>query len=388
MSRWGKMLTAVVLMCIMLLGSIAMAEGIPLEEALLMVGSGEEMVLLSDDFSQYDYYTSEYYTSNTGKFIVLHRVGPEKEFTQSTQSFPDDFNGVDIGEVKVYLDLEMMAQIPEEYRAATVEEVGNIIIVETLYFHTATIFSYEYENSNEPSSWELNRIINNEEEDDEEEDNEKLEKEENFSTKYKAAFTGYAIAAAYNAEDGSSVSFDIREFPIPEMRDNPEAADLTEWMFRLAALYNTCVEANEDECYQALVEMLLDERTDANRSRKLLDAMGNEEGIHYEAVRAYAEELIWEDAQKFTTLDKEYSKLYKKVIDEKSLNGLFYLLNNCNYSGISKSDWEIALYKLYMGKIDQTAVDEMKEEVAEVMDLIGWDPELFEVLLMLSEYSE
>lgn len=360
--------------------SDASSDGISLEEALGLVGTDQKRVLLSDDFSAYDYFSSPLYTGNTGKFVVLYRYGPEKEFTISDTRFSDEFNGVDADEPEVYLDLEAMAQIPEEYRATTVDEIGNIIFVETFYVHTGTISSRRSMFEERVTAAGLEAAMKGEEE------NSDLPTEDvEISFEYKPVFTGCAVVALYDAADGSSWAFDLAEFSYAELRKNPEASDISDVVYQIAPLYNACLEQNESEYYTSGEMLLLYdgmddsflEDEDADRIAELMD-MGAPD---YDAAKAFAVELIWDCAAQLRELDSANRHSYDAVIEEKSLNGLFYILANSDYNGIRKSDMQIIFDKDYLGKIDTKKLEEIREETLEVMGMIDWNPVILNEIL-------
>ena len=116
---------------------------------------------------------SENYKVNSGKYIVLYRVGPEKEYTISYTPFDEAFEGIDLTEPQVYLDLDKMKLIPEEYRAKTVEEIGNIIMLEGFYVHSGTITSRVVDSSDDYTDLRtLQAIMNGSEPSEEQIDNE------------------------------------------------------------------------------------------------------------------------------------------------------------------------------------------------------------------------
>ncbi|MBR4040034.1 MAG: hypothetical protein IKJ11_08055 [Clostridia bacterium] len=376
--NWGKLSVVFMLACILLLGSAAFAEGITLEEALTQVGSVQGDVLLSGDFSALDYFSSMDYVQNSGKIVVLRRVGPEKEFTVSKQVFSDDFNGVDVGETKVYLDMDAMAMIPDEFRAATVDEIGNVIMFETFYLHAGTISSYSAAYETSPSARGLDGAMKDE-------STELPGEEEVNALEYKAVFTGHAVAALYNAEDGSSLAFDLREFPYAELRSNPEASNVSELMYAAAAVYNACQTQDEETVWESALELILYESVMTEDQLNKLVELLSADVLDYTAFADFMLDIIWDGAGKLCELDKEYGKLYQKAIDEQSLEGVFYLLSESDYNSISKSDIVIKLNKDYMGKIDMNVLEEMRTDTLDLLNQINWDPEMLYVLYLLSE---
>lgn len=381
MKRTRICLLALVMMIVSVFGGAAYAEGVALEEALGQVGSGEGLVRLSDDFSKYDYYSSPVYTGNEGKYVVLYRVGPEKEFTISDEPFADSFNGVDIGEAEVYLDLDMMAKIPEEHRATTVEEIGNIIMFESFYLHNGTIISTSSLSGSDsgPSKIGLIAAMQGEDVPDEELPE---EEEEEYVSEYKAVFIGVAVAALYNAEDGSSCSFQSQTFPYAEMRSNPEASTISDTLYLLADVYNACLSEDYDALSGSVEILTLNAELDEAHVTAM-DEMLYADTMDYGAFFEYTVDMIWEYAAQLREADKKNGDYYGQVIEQQSLNGLFYLLANCDYNSVEKADFLIKMNKDYLGKIDLSCMDEMKEFTFSTLDSFEWDNEMISLLVQL-----
>lgn len=369
---WRTFALLLTLVCVFLISNnTALADGISLNQALTMVDDTNERILLNDDFSMYDMMSSDFYTHNEGKIVILYRIGPEKEFTISSEPITADYLGTDIEEAKVYLDVKRMKLIPEQHRAKTAAEVGNIIMLESFFTVSSQILEDIYDGDDDPNMLELVGIMMDDTINTASTE-EVPAKEERHAYVYKPMFTGVTAVTLYNAQNGTSAIFDVNYFPEAEIRDNPKAADLAEVIYALGDVYNAyaCIGDDVDTYTEAVVALLAQELLDPSHKDELLLLFGDvNNDIQNKMI-----ELMWVYAEKVRQADSEHDDLYRLVLKEKSLKGLYFLLNACSYSAVTKSDDAIIRDKDYLGDIDLSTLDVMWHDVDEMMKGIEWDP--------------
>lgn len=373
---WRTLALLLTLVCVFLLSNnTALADGISLNQALTMVDDTNERILLNDDFSMYDMMSSDFYTHNEGKIVILYRIGPEKEFTKGSEPITADYLGVDVGDTKVYLDVERMKLVPEQHRAKTADEIGNIFMLESFFTVSGQILEDIYAGDDDPNLLsnllELVDVMKDDTKSTETSE-EIPEREEQHAYVYKPVFAGVTAVTLYNAKNGTSAAFDVKYFPEAEIRDNPKAADLAEVIYALGDVYNAhaCISDDVDTYIEAVTELLLQESLEPSHKDELLLLFGDvNNDIQNKMI-----ELMWVYAEKVRQADSEHDDLYRLVLEEKSLKGLYFLLNACSYSAVTKSDDAIIRDKDYLGDIDLSTLDVMWHDVDEMMKGIEWDP--------------
>lgn len=369
--HWNTIILLLTLVCtFLILDNTALADGVSLDQALTMIDEANEPILLNDDFSMYDLLSSDFYTHNEGKIIILYRVGPEKEFTVSYEPLADEYSGVDIGEAKVYLDVERMKLIPEQYRAKSTDEVGNIIMLESRFILSGQILQYTHDDDDEPTMQELKEIVRNDATSTESTD-ELPEKEEQHAYVYKPVFAGVTAVALYNAENGTSAAFDVKLFPEAELRDNPTAANIVEVIYALVDVYNACANGNVYSFKEAAEDLLEQTMLETAHKDELLVLFSDAD---YPTIRNKMVQLIWVYAEKICQVDRKHADEYRYVLEEQSLEGLFYLLKKYSYTAVTKSDKDIIRDKDYLGEIDMSTLDVMWSDVEEIMETLEWNP--------------
>lgn len=355
----------------------AFAKTYTLDEALSMVETGEDRIQLSGDFNKYNVINSENYKVNSGKYIVLYRVGPEKEYTISYTPFDEAFEGIDLTEPQVYLDLDKMKLIPEEYRAKTVEEIGNIIMLEGFYVHSGTITSRVVDSSDDYTDLRtLQAIMNGSEPSEEQIDNE--EQNEGLAS-YKAVFHGVTAISLFNSDDGSSLLFDAELFPHAELRSNPQAADIADTIYSLINILKACLNQDTLEFLIQLQEYI-DVETEYF---KQLVALTEADTIDYSTALQLTYDEIWRYAETICDADPNNADYYKKVIENRLLNGLLFLIQYGDYTGVDKDDADIVRDKDYIGRIDYSVLETVWTDVADVMNILSWDTEVLSIVFQM-----
>lgn len=336
-----------------------------LAEALDLVGteSGRAdggMLPLKGDFSDINPYEGPMLDSTDGKIIILWREGPEKEFEQQSNPFPENYEGKDIGEEQVYLCAALMEELPEERRARSLDEPYLILLAETRYRHSATIISQEDTSGTAkqpPSADEIDRLFS------EDADADDISPSATFSPsslihKYRPAFTCCASVSLCDPESGAASFLGYETFPFHEMRDNPEADDLWEQILALAQLA-----ANEDPS-DGFVRLLtgnfsyLPEDEMSLLLEQILSGRTDE-------IAAHCTELIWQMAEKFKELDPAAKDAYDEAIRLSSFKALNHIVNRRSYASVSMSDFRIRSQKAYLGTPDMDRLEEMLKEAVE-----------------------
>jgi len=386
-NRGVRTLVSLLLVFSMLLCSAAMAKTYTIDEAIALIGTEEGRknngrVEISDDLSAYNYSTSPDYTLNDGKVLVLYRVGPEKKFSSSDTAFDETYSGVDKGEPKVYLCTGIMENIPEEMRAASLADAGNLLIFDAFYevsgIITTTSYTEEVTAAKAARGFEQAMQGQAAEE-------EAIAEDVEIGYKYQPVFNGYIEAALFNTADGSSTSLAENIYPYPELRSNGAAADVATDLFALARCLEACWAMDEMAFYEPCFELFYSENMADDADFENVLNLYSAETVDYAALEAAVTKLIWKHAVTLPALDSEFADMYNQAIAEQNLNGLYYLLNEADYSGVSKSDLEMNLTKAYMGTINLDEMDTMAAEVSAIMDDLGWDIPLLYTILT-SEY--
>ncbi|MBE5795936.1 MAG: hypothetical protein E7327_00980 [Clostridiales bacterium] len=368
------------LFCIILLitaalltAASALADGVSLEEALAMVGQEgcHELIELNDDLLRLQFMNSPDYSFSEGKFIVVVRNAPLKKYETNTTPFADNYMGVDDGEPKTYLHAGYMAMIPEEKRAASVAEIGNVLMAESIYYMGAEITSMDGARDNDTVS-DLALLLMMAGRSDEAEAMQRLEEEAAEeaaeATKYTAVFNGVSLVNLYSWEDGGSLNLHVNFHPHPEMRKNPEADDYWDAIIEAITLIQYAI--NDD--MEGANAYLSDEAGYLDDA--LLESM-----IGMDALTLYTtcDEEIWRLAELMAAADGDPDTMeqYDKVIEARNLNALVFIAQTRSYNSVNNSTVDRVVFKQYTAQIDtDTLLDDLSETV-EMMasEAIEWD---------------
>lgn len=368
-------LMALTAACLALLFCLpALADAYTIDEALQLVGTKEGrenggMLELEGDFSQFDFYNEEYFTSDGGKTIILWREAPEKAFVSSPTEFGADYTGEDQGEPRVFLCAELMERIPEEQRAKTFAEAANILMAEVRYDISASIITtIGEETASQPSAAALDAILSGEGSGADDAD-------EAVEYEYKPLFDCTVLTCLYNTETLGATAIDWMVFPHEELRANPEADNYwTEMMMLIELLQYSALE-DEDERIYMLTECLYagyteDTALTEDEWTELVDlAYGND----MDALASYCWEKFWEMASLLPELDPDAAELYEEAIAQQSLEGMMYIVNACGYSDIGLSDASILIRKAYIGKPDPDVLTRLLDEAVSTLAYYDWD---------------
>ena len=345
--------------------SLAEGESYTLDEALALVDSGAQTsdILLSGDFSDLNILTAGEFEPSGKGVLVLRRKAPLKEYLTSEEPFADDYEGVDIGEPEVYLCADIMQRIPYEMRAHSAKEAEDLLMVETMYVLSGAISSSRDSNSSLPSMEDLEAVMN-------EGTQETSGEGERFN--YRPVFDGYILVSLQNMRTGGGELVDFEIVPYSELRDNPELDAVWQQAKELSSMCISVLTEDSDP-ETLLAEAVYQSETDLEE----LGALAGEP----EAFVVAAWMRIWEKAEELAEKDSEASELYRAIIDEQSLPGLYYVAEMRGYSGVSLDDSVIVSNLLYIGVPDDSTIQAKVDEWAELLDLCGWDlPYLYSLL--------
>lgn len=371
-SFFGKWTAVLLAFCLpAMFSATAMAEVYSIDEALGLVGTeaGREnggMLELTDDFSQFDAYCEEYFSSEGGKTVILWREAPEKLYTASRAEIDENFAGEDAGKPKVYLCAELMERIPEEMRAKTFDEADHILMAEVIYELSATVCRTDQTiGSDMPSADRLEEILDGE--------FEAAEDEEDYV--YYPLFDCTVLTSLYNTRTLGASFIDWRTYPYKEMRANSGADDYWQAMVMLIDLIRASGMEDEEARYYAFFETFYANYTEENyltddEWNELIDLASGED---MDALVVYCWNKFWEMASLMAELDPDCADLYEEAVDRQSLDGLAYIVNSRGYSVIDMDDADIMSSKAYIGQPDLETLGRMLENAVEFMDGYGWD---------------
>ena len=379
-------LTALML-AVCLFASPALADGYTIDEALKLVGTEEGRanggkLLLTDDFSRFDVYNEEYFTPGDGKTIILWREAPEKAYTPSDVEFEADFTGEDVGEPKVYLCAELMERIPEDQRATTFAEADHILMAEVIYELTGVMWTSESPADSEmPSQWKLAAILLGTEADATEAE---IEAEQEGVYVYHPLFGCTVLTALYNTQTLGASFIDWIEYPYAEMRANPSADDYWQEMLMLIEILRASGLEDEEAAFYTMSEILfywydLAAALTDEEWNQLVDLVYGEDMA---ALQDYCWNKFWEMAPLLGELDPDCVSLYNQAIKQQSLEGLAYIVNTRNYSGVDMEDEDILSKKAYIGTPDLDVLDRMLLTAVSDLEYYDWDmAELYDALI-------
>lgn len=364
-------------------GVFTSAEALDLEDALGFVGQGYDRIEITDDFSKYNWNNTIPYTYNEGKIVILWREAPLKQFEKLSEPVPDDYEGKDIGNPKTYLCAELMEQIPEEFRATTPEEVGNIILVETQPICTASISSYAESYLDNIAKCISTQDINK-----------MLDGDASLAATYlmldnlrapdyyKPLFSTVVMVSVYNAETGGSVPMDWDLFEYKEMRSNPDAADIWDNMNMYGGFWDEFTAVN------GRVQVTKEEM---DRHLENIAMISEEDYEYLSYLREHSsmdiplalKERYWEMAKQLAEQesDPDIRAAYFSAIEVENREVFDMIVNLQSYSSVSMSDEKIMDGLYYIGIPSEERMEEMLQETIDVLEeYLDWELLYLELL--------
>lgn len=363
--------------------TVALADGVSLEEALAMVGQPDcpDLIELEDDLVQLDFLSTPSYSLNEGKFIVVLREAPQKKYETRSEAYPSDYCGKDDGEVKTYLYASIMKEMSEDDRALTVAEIGNVLMAESFYVIEAEISTTESTGDAERASDAVLQLILSGQTDEAEAMQEmqaEQEAEQVKIYKYTPVFAGIGAVNLYNWADCSSLNLYLEYYPAPEMRDNPEADDYWDMIIEIVGIAQYAYAGDIDGAAAYI-----------NDEANCLDEALLESMLSMDAETLYetCDAELWRCAALMAEADGDANTMaqYQQVIDARNLSGLAYIAQARNYNGVGYNDLSIQYSKLYTGEVDMDEVKTTMVDVAELMssEEISWDAGILYFLLFM-----
>ena len=340
--------------------SAAGADSLPDIDSLLTQGCSERTEVL-DDLSGYSIANGSFseITGSTVKLLFLERRSPEKEFTALEQTvpltgsegFPDDFNGYDAGTARIWLRGDLIARLPENLRARSLEEATHIFIAEDIYLYASTLISYNYSEKDDPDPPEFKTT--------EEMTAYFLEhRPVPESVTCYPVFSSFAFLTLYETGTKRCSVFEAKETPCKWFARNREAGAQWTDMSTLATL-EASVEAGADfEGADALKDKIsgLDFVPDV---KKTLWNACLDQG-RFDLASAAITEHFWVMAEELKNLDpsEKNRKNYDLIISSRDIAALGHYVSFCDYSGFEKSIGLIEAEKEYLAAPDWEWLEE------------------------------
>lgn len=316
----------------------AEADLLPSIDEVLLGGLPEQKTEVRDNLDRY-YSLGEPLEGlgNNFRFLILQREAPVKEFTakkvyppfSNSDGFDEDFTGVDIGKSRVWLRTDLMARIPEDFRASSLEDATHLIMAENVYEWSGTVSVSDFKDSPDGELPEFK---------DAEEMAEYLSTHQRTveSITYYPKFCAYSLVVFYETRTGKSMVYDYLYTAAKRFARNPEAGD--QW-------YNMT-------CLSDLLGLLGGETAaDPQAVKSAVGSFGfvpeEEKNVWlayvdsgaYSAAYTAIEEYFWTMAGELKNLDpsSENREYYDLIIRDKNIAALSLFVNYCDYSGFDRS---------------------------------------------------
>ena len=142
----------------LLAAATAAANELPLiDDVLRDIGTAADRVEVGDDLSMYKAGNADITDFGSFRMIIVERRNPEKEFTArryeapftGKEGFPDDYEGVDRGETRVWLRCDLMKQLPSYFRAGSMAEADLLVVAQNVYEIAGSVSVTDYEDGRE-----------------------------------------------------------------------------------------------------------------------------------------------------------------------------------------------------------------------------------------------
>ena len=142
----------------LLAAATAAANELPLiDDVLRDIGTAADRVEVGDDLSMYKAGNADITDFGSFRMIIVERRNPEKEFTArryeapftGEEGFPDDYEGVDRGEARVWLRCDLMKQLPSYFRAGSMAEADLLVVAQNVYEIAGSVSVTDYEDGRE-----------------------------------------------------------------------------------------------------------------------------------------------------------------------------------------------------------------------------------------------
>ncbi len=338
----------------LLVVATASANELPMiDDVLRDLDTAADRVEVGDDLSMYRLGNTRLTDYGGFRVIILERKNPEKEFTArryeppftGEEGFPDDYEGVDRGEARVWIRCDLMKQLPVFVRASSMEEAGLLVIAENNYEMAGNIRVTNYKNK---SDFVLP-------------DFETVDEMEAFladhqptvsSITYYPKFDVYDILILYKIGTTESNLWDYQRTKVKHFARKPEAAFLWNDMKELdhaAALIGAGALQSEET--EKLIKDLSFVPQDKQSLWLACIAAGESQTTVYSM-----EEYFWSMAGSLRSLDPsvEDQAKYDMIIDARDKRALALFVNYRDYSGFDQLIESIESSGEYMAAPDDT----------------------------------
>lgn len=260
----------------------------------------------------------------------------------------------------MYLCADLMERIPEEYRAASAAEAGNILMADSNYFFDGMIESSgDNRRPSEPGIEAEESIWNS----------------DGMNTdEYRPLFISGIGIYLYNTETKGRLVGESRFSDYAELRDNPEADDLWAGMLSLndLAAAMTLEKADDRREEGELIWHLLRYRSVLPQQE--LDAL--REMILQDEAQAAADacgQFFWARAEELIELDPDFEEEYAAAISARSFDALSELVSARAFAYVPLTHEEIRIRKAYIGTPDLNALHDLLIQAVDTLDQAGWD---------------
>ena len=340
-------------LCLLTAAAAAEDAALPSVDTLMLRGdhARSEVSDSLDAYSVLNEQWSEWPTDRL-KFIVLERRSPEKEFTElmkyppftDNDGFPADFNGVDLGESRVWYRGDLMEKIPSDFRATSLEDATHIILAEDIYFLASTLVLTNYkkrDNEEAPEFESAEEMI----------EYFAAHQPEVESRAYYPVFESYALITIYETATKRSALYDAKQTPGKLFARNPDAGLQWNNMVYLAELMDALADENavDEQAAKDLIgsyDFVSQDEKDLWISCLSLKKYGTAGQLVLE--------YFWKMAEDLKQLDPsdKNQKNYDLIIRERSIPALAQYVQYCDYNGFEKSMDSIRDEKDYLAAPD------------------------------------
>ena len=361
------------LFCILLFSAIVSTAGadssqLPTINSLLKLGSTEK-IEVSDNVDNYIPFKETFEEIEYDfKILILQREAPRKEFTEKKEyppftdsdAFGDDFNGIDIGESRLWLRGDLMARIPSYFHAESLEDATYLIIAETYYLLDGSVSYVNYKNSDNTDLPEFKNA-------DEMAAYFMLHPKTIESMAHYPKFGAFTIISLYETATRRQSIWDYTYTKSTRFARNPEASDQWENMNYLTDILDAL--NNESGMDLSRAEKIIESIDFIPESKKsfwttCIDAQ------EYSSLTNSVTDYYWDMAEELKNLDPstENRDNYDLIIKDRNSIALSYYVNYCDYSGFERSIDSIGSSGDYIATPDYEWMEKALQETVELFN--------------------
>lgn len=342
------------------ISSFCYADSLPsLNEVLHSEQMKNKKIEVQNDFDAYKVFNPEIQDYGEFKILILQRQVPEKEFTEKKYSysqiefakgFDDDFEGVDIGESRVWYRGDLMSQIPSYFRADSLEDADLLFIAENLYVWSGTLTNTTYENNDDvvmpdfDSAEELTQYLS-------------THQKKISSISYYPVFGVYSLLDMYGVQTKECSFYSSEYKKAKNFARNPEAS--SQW-YNMTQLMDTIELFSKDSVDPDDIDTKLKSFSFVPQQKQELWSTCIVSG-EYSTASFSIQEYFWSMAQQLKEMEpsSENRETYDMIIADKNYDALALFVDYCDYSGFDQSMESIKLLKEYMATPDEQVLQNM-----------------------------